>query len=62
VWTTLALETSDANLQHFNSAIDEAVSAEWPIPANWNLRAQMVIGSIEAPAGDKEYMEDSARF
>ena len=26
------------------------------------LRAQMVIGSIEAPAGEKEYMEDSARF
>jgi predicted oxidoreductase (fatty acid repression mutant protein) len=37
--------------------IDEAVAAEWSIPANWNLRAQMVIGSIEAPAGEKEYMD-----
>ncbi|MDH5041014.1 nitroreductase family protein [Enterococcus faecalis] len=62
VWTALAQENIGANLQHYNSVIDEAVAAEWSIPANWNLRAQMVIGSIEAPAGEKEYMEDSTRF
>ncbi|MFB5393463.1 nitroreductase family protein [Enterococcus faecalis] len=62
VWTALAQENIGANLQHYNPVIDEAVAAEWSIPANWNLRAQMVIGSIEAPAGEKEYMEDSARF
>ena len=60
--TALAQENIGANLQHYNPVIDEAVVAEWSIPANWNLRAQMVIGSIEAPAGEKEYMEDSARF
>ena len=62
VWTALAQENIGANLQHYNPVIDEAVAAEWSIPANWNLRAQMVIGSIEAPAGEKEYMEDSTRF
>ncbi|HAP5521398.1 TPA: nitroreductase family protein [Enterococcus faecalis] len=62
VWTALAQENIGANLQHYNPVIDEEVAAEWSIPANWNLRAQMVIGSIEAPAGEKEYMEDSARF
>lgn len=62
VWTALAQENIGANLQRYNPVIDEAVAAEWSIPANWNLRAQMVIGSIEAPAGEKEYMEDSARF
>ena len=62
VWTALAQENIGANLQHYNPVIDEAVAAEWSIPANWNLRAQMVIGSIEALAGEKEYMEDSARF
>lgn len=62
VWTALAQENIGANLQHYNPVIDEAVAAEWSIPASWNLRAQMVIGSIEAPAGEKEYMEDSARF
>jgi predicted oxidoreductase (fatty acid repression mutant protein) len=45
----LAQENIGANLQHYNPVIDEAVAAEWSIPANWNLRAQMVIGSIEAP-------------
>lgn len=53
VWTALAQENIGANLQHYNPVIDEAVAAEWSIPANWNLRAQMVIGSIEAPAGEK---------
>ncbi|MGK0550859.1 nitroreductase family protein [Enterococcus faecalis] len=62
VWTALAQVNIGANLQHYNPVIDEAVAAEWSIPANWNLRAQMVIGSIEAPAGEKEYMDDNQRF
>ncbi|MGC6768692.1 nitroreductase family protein [Enterococcus sp. LJL128] len=62
VWTALAQENIGANLQHYNPVIDEAVAKEWSIPANWKLRAQLVIGSIEAPAGEKEYMDDAARF
>lgn len=62
VWTALAAENIGANLQHYNPVIDEAVAKEWQIPASWKLRGQLVIGSIEAPAGEKEYTEDSARF
>ncbi|OTN89313.1 nitroreductase [Enterococcus sp. 7E2_DIV0204] len=62
VWTALAQKNIGANLQHYNPVIDEAVAKEWSIPSNWKLRAQLVFGSIEAEAGEKEYMEDSARF
>jgi predicted oxidoreductase (fatty acid repression mutant protein) len=62
VWTALAQENIGANLQHYNPVIDEAVAAEWSIPENWKLRAQLVFGSIEAPAPEKEYMDDSQRF
>lgn len=62
VWTALAQENIGANLQHYNPVIDEAVAKEWSIPSQWKLRAQLVFGSIEAEAGEKEYMEDSARF
>ena len=32
------------------------------IPANWKLRAQLVFGSIEAPAGEKTFMAEADRF
>ncbi|EGZ51334.1 nitroreductase family protein [Neisseria wadsworthii] len=55
VWTTLAAAGIGANLQHYNPLIDHAVAQEWSIPANWTLRAQMVFGGIEAPAGGKTF-------
>lgn len=62
VWTALAQENIGASLQHYNPLIDDAVKAEWDLPAAWNLRAQMPFGSIVAEAGEKEYMDDAARF
>lgn len=62
VWTALAEQNIGANLQHYNPVIDEAVAKEWNIPSQWKLRAQLNFGSIEAPAGEKEYMENEARF
>lgn len=62
VWTALSQENIGANLQHYNPVIDEEVAKTWDIPANWKLRGQLVFGSIEAPAGKKEYMEDADRF
>ncbi|UOO82355.1 nitroreductase family protein [Uruburuella testudinis] len=55
VWTTLAEAGIGANLQHYNPLIDNAVAAEWDIPASWRLRAQMVFGGIEAAAGEKTF-------
>lgn len=62
VWTALAQENIGANLQHYNPVIDDAVAKEWAIPSQWKLRAQLVFGSIEAPANEKEYMENRERF
>ncbi len=62
VWTTLAAENIGASLQHYNPIIDDAVKARFGIPDSWKLRAQMPFGSIESPAGDKNYMQREDRF
>ncbi|MFX6601374.1 nitroreductase, partial [Acinetobacter baumannii] len=51
-----------ASLQHYNPIIDDEVHATWDIPHHWKLRAQMVFGSIEQEASEKNYIEDDARF
>ena len=44
VWNALAETGVGANIQHYNPVIDEKVAAEWDIPANLVLRAQMPFG------------------
>ncbi|SMB87424.1 hypothetical protein SAMN05660772_00960 [Pasteurella testudinis DSM 23072] len=62
VWLALAEAGLGATLQHYNPIIDEEVAKTWDIPASWKLRAQMPFGSIEAPAGEKTYIDDEQRF
>lgn len=64
VWTSLEIEGFGATLQHYNPLIDEEVSAEWNIPANWKLIAQMPFGKPVAPAGEKEFapLEDRVKI
>ena len=62
VWSALANENIGATLQHYNPIIDDEVQARFGIPASWKLRAQMPFGSIESPAGDKNYMQRDERF
>ena len=52
VWTALAEHNIGASLQHYNPIVDEEVASTFDIPANWKLRAQLVLGSIEAGAGE----------
>ncbi|BCX73927.1 MULTISPECIES: nitroreductase family protein [Acinetobacter] len=61
-WTALNSDGLGASLQHYNPIVDEQVHAEWDIPKNWKLRAQLVFGSIEADASEKTYMDDAVRF
>ncbi len=61
-WVALVDKGLGANLQHYKPVIDEAVAKEWNIPSNWKLRSQLVFGSPETPAGEKEYMNDADRF
>lgn len=62
VWTSLAENGLGANLQHYNPLIDDQVRAAFDLPASWKLRAQMDFGSIESPAGAKDFMADAERF
>ncbi|RLL43169.1 nitroreductase family protein [Acinetobacter cumulans] len=62
VWTALHTEGLGASLQHYNPIVDEQVHAEWGIPSNWKLRAQLVFGSVEGEAKDKGYIDDATRF
>ena len=62
VWTALAEHNIGASLQHYNPIVDAEVAEKFDIPANWKLRAQLVLGSIEAPAGDKTFIDDALRF
>lgn len=61
-WTALNSDGLGASLQHYNPIVDEQVHAEWDIPKNWKLRAQLVFGSIEADASEKTYIDDAVRF
>lgn len=61
-WTALSEIGIGASLQHYNPIVDAEVAETFGLPSNWKLRAQLVFGSIEAPAGEKTYMDDAARF
>ncbi len=56
VWTALAEQGIGASLQHYNPVIDAAVKAEWNLPANWKLSAQMPFGKPIAAPGEKEFL------
>lgn len=51
-----------ANLQHYNPVIDEAVTSQWDIPTNWRLHSQLVFGSSEEQASDKDFIADDERL
>ena len=62
VWTALSEQNIGASLQHYNPIVDAEIAEVFDIPANWKLRAQLVFGSIEAPAGEKTFMAEVDRF
>lgn len=55
IWTALASINVGANLQHYNPVIDQKVASTWNIDVDWELKAQLVFGAIEQPAGDKAF-------
>lgn len=61
-WTALSELGLGASLQHYNPIVDADVAAAFDVPANWKLRAQLVFGSVEAPAGEKAFISDEDRF
>lgn len=61
-FATWAEQGIGASLQHYNPLIDDDIKKEFDLPAEWTLRAQMPFGSIEAPAGDKEFLDEAEQF
>lgn len=62
IWTGLAEHGVGASLQHYNEVIAEDVAKAFDIPNNWKLIAQMPFGSIETPAGAKQFQPLDSRF
>lgn len=64
IWTALEVEGFGATLQHYNPIIDDEVKAEWGIPFEWKLIAQMPFGKPVAPAGEKTFspLEDRVKY
>ncbi|MCC4440264.1 nitroreductase family protein [Limosilactobacillus reuteri] len=62
VWTALAEQGIGASLQHYNPLIDDAIHQVFNLPVDWQLRAEMPFGSIEAPAGEKAQLDDEEMF
>lgn len=61
-WLALTKAGLGASLQHYNPLIDDEVAKAFDVPSTWRLRAQLVFGSIEAPAANKDFVEDNERF
>lgn len=55
IWSALAAVGIGANLQHYNPVADDKIAAQWNIDSEWKLIAQMVVGGIEQPAGEKSF-------
>lgn len=55
VWTALEAHGFGCNLQHYNPLIDEKVATEWNVHPEWNLKGQLVFGSIKGPPKEKTY-------
>lgn len=62
VWTALEAEGLGCNLQHYNPIIDEDVKAEWSVPEDWTLDAQLVFGVPAGEPGEKTFSDVGERF
>jgi len=56
IWTMLEDAGLGASLQHYNPLVDADVRKAWNLPESWKLLAEMPFGSVENPAGLKEFL------
>lgn len=62
IWTALEAEGLGGNLQHYAPLINEKVAAQWNVPANWELNAQLVFGTPASEAQPKTFADVESRF
>lgn len=61
VWSSLCLEGMGASLQHYQQLIEAQVKANWSIPENYSLVAQMPFGKPTAEPGEKTFVPVESR-
>lgn len=62
VWTALSSIGLGAALQHFNPAIDKKTEQMFDLPESWELKAQLIFGSIQESAQEKTLEDDDTMF
>jgi len=69
LWTALTLEGFGCNLQHYNMnpKVEGKAKETWVLPAEWQLKAQLVFGGVEEggrPTTEKAKIpvEETSRF
>ncbi|KAL2061493.1 hypothetical protein VTL71DRAFT_6870 [Oculimacula yallundae] len=62
LWTALELEGFGASLQHYNPLIDARVASEWGLPAEWQLKSQLVFGKPSGEPDKKTFEPLEDRF
>ena len=64
-WLTLAELDLGATLQHFNigyeQGFDKSIRQMFDLPDSYAMLAQMPFGSVETPAGDKDYIDQDEK-
>lgn len=56
VWVALSEAGLGASLQHYTELIIRQVRAEWNVPENWKLTAQMPFGQPIGQPAEKEFL------
>lgn len=56
-WAALEAEGLGANLQHYDPLVNAKIQSAWNLPTEWSLKAELVIGTPAAPAGEKTYKQ-----
>ena len=58
LWTAFEAEGFGANLQHYNPLPNEEVSKVWNVPKEWDLKAQLVIGTPAEGARENLHVKE----
>ncbi|OTG65146.1 nitroreductase family protein [Acinetobacter silvestris] len=62
VWTALSSIELGASLHHYNPAINTELTTFLQLPKSWELKAQLIFGSILVAPEPKERKEDDVLF
>lgn len=62
VWTAIASTGLGASIHHYNPSIDRATTELFSLPEHWQLKAQLVFGSILEQSEIKVQQDDETLF